>query len=312
MEGTVLKRVLALVTAALCLGGALGLVACGSSGDGDAAQDEAGEGSTGGWQEAAGGDGDAEGEDADELELQIYAADEFQAVLPALQELYCEANPDVSFADTRFDSSDDLADRVQAATEADLLLTTSIETMDAAEKSIDPASRIEMCTSELILIMEEGSDESVQDVADVIELEGGIGICDPERMAEGVYALQTLEDADLVECELDEDGDIEEIVWSDALVDKIDAGSEDAEELAVRIAAGELEAGFVCACDLPRLEGVEAVCTAESTSHETIACSGAVLADSENPDLAADFLDFCITDEEARQLLEDYGFDLLG
>ena len=321
MKRTAWKRALAAMAAAsLCLAAAFGLAACGSSGEGEgeggdaadsAASEQAVEGSSSSWQDAA-GEGDAEAEADDAPELQIYAAEEFQTVLPALQELYCEANPDVSFADTRFDSSDDLADRIVSAADADLLLTASAESMDAAEDSIDPASRIDLFTTDLVVIMAEDSGASVDSVEDVFELEGVIGICDPARAVDGVYALQALQDAGFVEYELDATGEVDGFTWFDPIADKADASSEDAEELAVRIASGELEAGFVCACDLPRLEGVEAVYTTESDSHETIACSGAVLADSANPDLAADFLDFCLTDEDAQQLLEAYGFDLLG
>ena len=321
MKRTAWKRALAAMAAAsLCLAAAFGLAACGSSGEGEggdaadsAASEQAAEGSSSGWQDVS-GEGEAEGgaDEDDALELQIYAAEEFQTVLPALQELYCEANPDVSFADTRFDSSDDLADRIVSAADADLLLTASTESMDAAEDSIDPASRIDLFTTDLVVIMAEDSGANVDSVEDVFELDGVIGICDPTRAADGVYALQTLQDAGFVEYELDATGEVEGFTWFDPIAEKADAGSEDAEELAVRIASGELVAGLVCACDLPRLEGVEAVYTTESDSHETIACSGAVLADSENPDLAADFLDFCLSDEDAQQLLEAYGFDPLG
>lgn len=304
-----LKRALALAAAAACLAAACGLAACSSSGGGDEPADgDAAEGSATEQSADEGASQDA----SEAVELRIYAADELSAVLPELQELYVEQNPQVSFADTLYDATESLAAQVAVDDDADLVLTSTTASMDDIEASIDPATRIELCSTDLVVVMAEGAGSELASVEDILSLEGSIGICDPNEAAVGLAALQALDEAGLAAYETDEDELVVELSWAGPLAEKIDLNSQDAESLAERIASGDLDAGFLYACDLDRFEGLEVVCTAEADSHRTIACSGAVLADSENPEAAADFMNFCLTDDEAQKILGNYGFDVLG
>ena len=76
------------------------------------------------------------------------------------------------------------------------------------------------------------------------------------------------------------------------------------------VAAGDCAVGFVYTSDVYRYEGIEVAFTCPDDSHKPIVYPGAVSAASEAPDEAAEFLDFCMTDEDALAIWAEYGFEL--
>ena len=67
---------------------------------------------------------------------------------------------------------------------------------------------------------------------------------------------------------------------------------------------------FVYTSDVYRYEGIEVAYTCPDDSHKPIVYPGAVATSSENAGAAADFLDFCMGDEDALAIWAEYGFEL--
>ena len=59
-----------------------------------------------------------------------------------------------------------------------------------------------------------------------------------------------------------------------------------------------------------RYDGIEVAYTCPDDSHKPIVYPGAVAASSKNAEAAADFLEFCMTDEDALAIWAEYGFEL--
>lgn len=307
------KRALLSVLVALCLVAAFGLVACSSSdSDEGSAEDETTEEEATEEEAAEEEEEEATDEDEETIELQIFAANSLEMALPEVQELYTEQNPNVTFADTQFKASGDLVEQLAGGAICDLLITASSGTMDDAEEYIDTDTRVDMFTNELVVVVAEGSDIEITSLEDLADLDGTIGIGDPNVVPAGKYALQALESAGLATYDTDEDGTITNIVFDDSIADKIDYGSDKVGTVASHVSTGDFVAGFVYTSDLYRYDGIEAAYTTESDSHSTITYPGAVILDSEYAEAAADFLEFCLTDPEAQQIFANYGFELVG
>ncbi|HBT95678.1 MAG TPA: molybdate ABC transporter substrate-binding protein, partial [Coriobacteriia bacterium] len=57
--------------------------------------------------------------------------------------------------------------------------------------------------------------------------------------------------------------------------------------------------------------GIETAFTVPADAHKAILYPGAVLKDSKNAEVAADFLDFCLTDPEALKIWSEFGFEVI-
>ena len=57
-------------------------------------------------------------------------------------------------------------------------------------------------------------------------------------------------------------------------------------------------------------EGVEIAYTTDSDSHKPIKYPGAVCTSAENADVAADFMNFCLTNADAQKVWAQYGFEM--
>ena len=69
------------------------------------------------------------------VELQIFAANSLTKAMAEAQELYTKQNPNVTFADTQYKSSGELNSMLEGGAYADIEITASKSTMDAAEQA---------------------------------------------------------------------------------------------------------------------------------------------------------------------------------
>lgn len=249
------------------------------------------------------------------VELQVFAANSLEKVLPEVEALYTEANPNVTFADNNTAASGTLVTQLKDAPgTADVLICASKGSMDTAEEngSIDSATRVNMFNNDLVIVAKEGSDLKISSLEDLATNDAitSIAIGDPNVVPAGKYALQSLESAGLVTYDTAEDGTIENIVWADSIADKINAGADKVGTVAKYVSGGEVTVGFIYTSDIYRYDGLTSVFTTAADSHKTIVYPGAVVAGSANADAAADFINFCMTDAKAQSLFQQYGFEL--
>lgn len=239
------------------------------------------------------------------VELQVFAANSLEKAMPEVEALYTERTG-VAFADTQYKGSGDLVEQMRGGAPVDVLITASSGTMDDASDAslIDEATRTDMFTNELVIVRAEGSDIEVSSLEDVASVDGNIAIGEPGAVPAGKYANQALASVGLYSNAEGEDGEYDASI-ADRVVQADKVGT-----AAQYVSTGDCAAGFVYTSDVYRYEGIEVAYTTPAESHKPIVYPGAVATASENAEAAADFLDFCMTDEDALAIWATYGFDL--
>lgn len=251
---------------------------------------------------------------ADAVELQLFAANSLSEAMDAVQALYTESHPEVTFADTQYEASGTLNEMLAAGSYADVLITASKGTMDTAveEGYVDEGTRFDMFTNDLVIVAGENSDISEVTLADVASGQYTVAVGD-DNVPAGNYAKQALS---TVGCWVDEGGTTGKD--SDGK-----GGTFDGTPLAGLVTegssvgnvcsyanSGDVDLAFVYTSDVYRFGGVKIVGTVPSDSHKSIVYPAAVCANSENAEAAAAFLDWCTTDEEALKIWQEWGFEL--
>ena len=251
---------------------------------------------------------------ADAVELQLFAANSLSEAMDAVQALYTESHPEVTFADTQYEASGTLNEMLAAGSYADVLITASKGTMDTAveEGYVDEGTRFDMFTNDLVIVAGENSDISEVTLDDVASGQYTVAVGD-DNVPAGNYAKQALS---TVGCWVDEEGTTGKD--SDGK-----GGTFDGTPLAGLVTegssvgnvcsyanSGDVNLAFVYTSDVYRFGGVKIVGTVPSDSHKSIVYPAAVCANSENAEAAAAFLDWCTTDEEALKIWQEWGFEL--
>lgn len=290
------------VACALALVSAFAFVGCSSSGSSSSSS-------------SSNSSSSSSSESSETVELQIFAANSLQKALPEVQALYTEKNPNVTFKDTQFKASGDLVSQLKAdANAADILITASTSSMDTASSngSIDDSTRADMFLNDLVICAQEGSGITVDSVESLGTNDDitSIAIGEPNAVPAGKYALQSLETAGLVTYETDSSGSITNIQWDDSIASKMNAGADKVGTVASYVSQGQCDVGFVYTSDIYRYDGIEVVYTVPDNYHKNIKYPGAVCKNSQNAEVAADFLNFCMTDPDAQQIFSEYGFEL--
>lgn len=251
---------------------------------------------------------------ADAVELQLFAANSLSEAMDAVQALYTESHPEVTFADTQYEASGTLNEMLAAGSYADVLITASKGTMDTAveEGYVDEGTRFDMFTNDLVIVAGENSDISEVTLDDVASGQYTVAVGD-DNVPAGNYAKQALS---TVGCWVEEEGTTGKD--SDGK-----GGTFDGTPLAGLVTegssvgnvcsyanSGDVDLAFVYTSDVYRFGGVKIVGTVPSDSHKSIVYPAAVCANSENAEAAAAFLDWCTTDEEALKIWQEWGFEL--
>ena len=141
---------------------------------------------------------------ADAVELQLFAANSLSEAMDAVQALYTESHPEVTFADTQYEASGTLNEMLAAGSYADVLITASKGTMDTAveEGYVDEGTRFDMFTNDLVIVAGENSDISEVTLDDVASGQYTVAVGD-DNVPAGNYAKQALS---TVGCWVDEEG----------------------------------------------------------------------------------------------------------
>jgi len=248
-------------------------------------------------------------ESADAVTLQIFAANSLEKALPLVQDLYTAQHPEVTFADTQFKGSGDLVTALEASPgSADLLITASSSTMDTAveQGSVDEATRIDMFGNDLIVVKPAGDALTIAALEDVNgDAITKVAIGEASAVPAGAYANQALFTIGLYSSESGKEGEYT-AGFAEKVVEQSSVGN-----VAKTVASGDCQIGFVYTSDLYRYDGIETAFTIPADLHKAIKYPGAVVAGVDNADVAADFLDFCLTDPEALKIWQEYGFEVL-
>ena len=242
---------------------------------------------------------------AESVELQIFAANSLEKAMPEVEALYTEQTG-VTFADTQYKGSGDLVEQMRGGAPVDILITASAGTMDDAVEGelVDESTRQDMFVNDLVIVRGKGSDVQINSLEDVANVDGNIAIGEPGAVPAGKYANQSLASVGLYTNAEGEGGEYApEIADKVSLADKVGTAAQ-------YVSTGDCTIGFVYTSDVYRYDGIEVAYTCPDDSHKPIVYPGAVSSTSENAEAAADFLEFCMTDEDALAIWAEYGFEL--
>lgn len=315
------KRMHVVVAAAFAaaLVAAFALVGC-SSGSGSAASSAAASSSAASASTASASASSAAAS-GEKVELQIFAANSLTKAMAEAQELYTKQNPNVTFADTQYKSSGELNSMLEAGSYADIEITASKGTMDTAEEKgyINKDTRITMFKNDLVIVTKADNANITNVTLDDVAT-GKYTVCvGDDSVPAGNYANQSLS---TVGCFNDPDGKVGKDSAGKANGTDAYAGTPlegkvvtdtSVGNVCQHAASGDVDIAFVYTSDVERFaekSPVKVVGTVPADTHKNITYPGAVTAQSKNTEAAKAFLDWCMTDKQAAEIWQKWGFEL--
>lgn len=285
---------------ALSMAATLGLAGCSAP--------QGGQGASG----SAAGNAEASAGAQSDVELQIFAANSLSKAMDEAQGLYTEQTG-VTFADTQYKGSGELNEMLAAGTYADLEITASKGTMDAAvEKGyVDESTRTDVFTNELVIVAKQDADYqdvTLQDIA-----EGAYTVCvGDDSVPAGTYAAQALSTVGAYEPPADEAGKTGKDISGKggSYVGITPVLQTSVGNVCKQAENGDVDVAIVYSSDVFRFGGVKVVGVIPNDTHKAIVYPGAVCAESAHPEEAAAFLAWCTTDPDAQKVWQKWGFDL--
>ena len=233
-------------------------------------------------------------EAAEETEILVAAAASLknayeEELIPMFEEQY----PGVTVKGT-YDSSGKLQTQIEEGLEADVFMSAAKKQMKALDEEgmIDSDSIVDLLENKIVLIVPTGSDKGIQSFEDIGKADS-IALGDPASVPAGQYSEEALTNLGL---------------W-DQIQDKTSFGT-NVTEVLNQVAACSADAGIVYATDAASMaDQVEVVAEAPEGSLKTkVIYPVAVVKDSANAEVAANFVEFLTTDE-AMKVFEAYGFN---
>ncbi len=230
---------------------------------------------------------------AEETEILVAAAASLknayeEELIPMFEAQY----PGVTVKST-YDSSGKLQTQIEEGLEADVFMSAAKKQMKALDEEgmIDSDSIVDLLENKIVLIVPTGSDKGIQSFEDIVKADS-IALGDPASVPAGQYSEEALTNLGL---------------W-DQIQDKTSFGT-NVTEVLNQVAAGSADAGIVYATDAASMaDQVEVVAEAPEGSLKTkVIYPVAVVKDSANAEVAANFVKF-LTSDEAMKVFEAYGF----
>ncbi len=255
-------------------------------------------------------------ENADAVELQIFAANSLSKAMEEVQTIYTEQTG-VTFADTQYEGSGTLNEMLGGGAYADALITASASTMDTAVDSgyVDADTRFSLFSNDLVIVS--GLDSSLEDVTleDIASGTYTLAVGDASVPA-GNYAKQSLTTT-TPPCWISADGTVgpdcsgkEGTFEGTPLEGKVTEGSS-VGNVCSYANSGDVDLAMVYSSDVYRFGNVKQVGTAPFGTHKPILYPAAVCTVSEHPEEAKAFLEWCSTDEDAIKVWQEWGFELV-
>lgn|GEM_PF-34751 len=213
------------------------------------------------------------------VQLNVAASASLADVLPELERIYCEIDPNININFT-FAVSRALVRQIESGQPYDLFISSANSPMDGLQQKglIDENSRKNLLSNTLVLIAPSNSTlESLYGLTDASVKK--VALADPEIMPAGYYARQTLISMGLWD-ELEP-----KLVHEDDVL---------------------TNAGFVYRSDTYQVPGIQIIESAPPGSHDPIIYPMAIVSASCNKTAAQKFADFLITDRASEIFTKHY------
>lgn len=226
------------------------------------------------------------------IELTVSVAASLTGTIEQVEADYSRLHPEIVFRNN-FGSSGALARQVEQGAPVDLLLSAGAKPVDelVAQGRIHPEEHRVLLTNHLVLIAPAGSSLTSLD-----QLASGrvrrIALGQPESVPAGLYAVQTLQAAQLK-----------------AIVQPKLIEAKDVRQVLAYVESGNVDAGFVYATDARQSARVRVIATIDHRLHDPIVYPIAVIAASPHAAQARAFSQFLFT-AQAASVFAQRGFNV--
>jgi len=227
-------------------------------------------------------------------ELLISAAASLTDSMTEIASAFEEEHPDTKIT-VNYGGSGKLAQQLQQGAPVDVFLSADQAWMDKLDKEqlILPDSKIDFARNELVMIAKEASLFTIDSMEDLTSAKvDQIAIGNPDSVPAGKYAEEALKNSGL---------------WKQIQEKFIYA--KDVRQVLTYVETGNADIGFVYGSDLYRTEDVEIISKIEEALLEPIVYPAAVVASSENTDVAKAFVAYLESDT-VQAILEKNGFKI--
>lgn len=228
-------------------------------------------------------------------DLTISAAASLRNVLEEIQIVYQQKKPDINLV-YNFASSGSLQQQIEQGAPVDIFFSAASRQMDALEvKDLLLAdTRRDLLANAIVLI----TPVNVTEISSFEDLTKPkikqIAMGEPRSVPAGQYAEEVLNFYG---------------IW-EQIEDKLIFGNTVSQVLTF-VDSGNVDAGLVYSTDAKTSERVTVVATAPPESHSPIIYPIAIIKDSQQVDIAQEFIDFLAT-SEAQTIFTKYGFQPLN
>jgi len=224
-------------------------------------------------------------------ELTISAAASLTDAMDELKEIYeAENNVELTF---NFAGSGKLAQQIQQGAPVDVFISANENWLDTLleEGLIDADSTTDVTGKKLVLIAEKDTTLAYDSFSDINVKElSNIAVGKPESVPAGEYTQKALEAIDK---------------WEE--IEPYIVYAKDVRQVLTYVETGNAEIGFVYESDALSSDKVEILTESNPKEHDPIIYPGGVTTETEQEEVAEDFLAF-MTSDEAQEILETYGF----
>lgn len=272
----------------LLMSAALLLAACGEDDDGGSATGApSGATDSSGATASTGASGST---GADEVELIVSAASSLTAAFTDIGAAFQDANPGVTVT-FNFGPSDGLAGQINEGAPVDVFASASPTWMDSVETDGPGVSgRTDFARNKLAIIVPVDNPAGIEGLDDLTE-DGVLLVLAAEGVPAGDYAREIFANAGI----------------ADAALANVVSNEEDVRAVVTKVLSGEADAGIGYVTDVTPDVADEIMLIAIPDDVNVIATYPiAVVAESEEADLAQSFVDYVLGD--GQQVLADYGF----
>lgn len=220
-----------------------------------------------------------------EGEVLVSAAASLTDAFADVESAFETANPDVDIV-LNLGPSSGLREQILEGAPADVFASANTSNMDQVVEAGEVAGEEQIFVRNLLQIaVPAGNPAGITGLDDFANEDLLIGLC-AEDVPCGNFARQALDNA--------------------GVTPAIDTNETDVRALLTKVEAGELDAGITYVTDVASTDGVDGVDIPEDVN--VIAeYPIAVLASAPNPDAAAAFVDFVLSDE-GQAILQEFGF----
>ncbi|OEF95897.1 molybdate ABC transporter substrate-binding protein [Desulfuribacillus alkaliarsenatis] len=228
---------------------------------------------------------------ASQQELYLSVAGSLKDAIEEIEIAYVAENPNVNIV-INLGPSGQLQQQIEQGAPSDIFISAAQRQMNALEDKglIDNNSRFDAIKNVLVLVTHKDN-STVNSIEDLTNSGvRNIGLGSPDSVPAGEYAKQTLEYVG---------------IWED--VESKMVYGQNVRQVLTYVETQNAEAGFVFQSDTVVSDQVRIVAEAPAGAHEEILYPVAIVQDSKNKEVAADFMEFLKSDT-VTEILNTNGF----